>query len=78
MAKQTRSDEAIILKKFRSLSPERKQEAIDFLDFLTSGEMGKDRLEFDEWALNLAREKGFNRLTRKDVACIVSDFRNRN
>ena len=33
------------------------------------------RLEFDEWATNLAKEKGFHHLTEEDVARIVSDFR---
>ena len=74
MAKATKRDEEIVLQKFRSLSAERRQEAIDLLDFL-SGEKGKDWLEFDEWALNLAKEKGFDRLTENDIARIVDDFR---
>jgi hypothetical protein len=74
MAKATKRDEEIVLQKFRSLSAERRQEAIDLLDFL-SGEKGKDWLEFDEWALNLAKEKGFDRLTEDDIARIVDDFR---
>jgi hypothetical protein len=32
-------------------------------------------LEFDEWAMNLAKEKGFSHLTEEDVAQIVCDFR---
>jgi len=74
MAKTTKRDEEIVLQKFRSLPAERRQEAIDLLDFL-SGEKGKDWLEFDEWALNLAKEKGFDRLTENDIARIVDDFR---
>lgn len=75
MAKQKMPDEEIVLQKFRSLSPERRQKAIDFLDFLTSGERAKGWLELDEWALNLAKERGFDRLTEENVARIVNDFR---
>ncbi len=75
MAKATKRDEEIVLEKFRSLTPERKQEVVDFLDFLASGEKAKDWLEFDEWALNVAKEKGFDRLTGEDVARIMSDYR---
>ncbi len=75
MAKATKWDEETILQKFRDLSPERKREVMDFLDLLTSGEKAKDWLEFDEWALNLAKERGFDRLTEEDVARIMSDFR---
>ena len=78
MAKARKSDEEIFLEKFRSLSAKRKQEAIDLLDLLASGKKAKDWLEFDEWALNVAKEKGFNHLTEKDVARIVSDFRSGN
>lgn len=48
---------------------------VDFLDFLSSGGKAKEWLEFDEWALNLAKKKGFDRLTEDDVARIVSDLR---
>jgi len=48
---------------------------MDFLDFLSSGGKAKEWLEFDEWALNLAKKKGFDRLTEDDVANIVSDLR---
>lgn len=75
MAKAIKWDEKTILQRFRSLSPERKKEVIDFLDFLTSGEKAKEWLEFDEWALDLAKKKGFDRLTEEDVARITSDFR---
>ncbi len=75
MAKAIKWDEETILQRFRSLSPERKKEVIDFLDFLTSGEKAKEWLEFDEWALDLAKKKGFDRLTEEDVARITSDFR---
>jgi hypothetical protein len=45
------------------------------LEFLETREKAKEWLEFDEWAINLAREKGFANLTEGDVARIVSDFR---
>lgn len=75
MAKATKRDEEIVLQKFRSLSPKRKQEFIGSLDLLASGGKTKDWFEFDEWALNLAKKRGFDRLTEEDVARIMSDFR---
>lgn len=75
MAKVIKKDEEILLQKFRSLPPEKREEFIDLLDFLTSGEKAENWLVFDEWALNLAKERGFNRLTEEDVARIMSDFR---
>ena len=68
-------EEEVILERFRSLSPDRKQEMLDFLGFLESQEGAKKWIEFDEWALNLAREKGFAHLTESDVVRIVSDIR---
>lgn len=68
-------EEEVILERFRSLSRERKQEVLDFLEFLESREDTRKWIEFDEWALNLAREKGFAHLTESDVARIVSDVR---
>ena len=75
MAKVIKKDEEILLQKFRSLPPEKREEFIDLLDFLTAGKKAENWLEFDEWALNLAKETGFNRLTEEDVARIMSDFR---
>jgi hypothetical protein len=68
-------EEEVILERFRSLSRERKQEVLDFLEFLESREDTRKWIEFDEWALNLAKEKGFAHLTESDVARIVSDVR---
>lgn len=68
-------EEKIILEKLRKLSSERKQEVLDFLEFLELREKTKGWLEFDEWAINLAKEKGFDHLTEKDVAQIVIDLR---
>ena len=75
MAKAKKRDEETVLEKFRSLPSERKKEVMDFLDFLSSGGKAKEWLEFDEWALNLAKEKGFDYLTEDDVVRLVSDLR---
>lgn len=75
MAQARKWDEEVVLEKFRRLSSERKQEVLDFLEFLASREKAKEWLEFDEWALNLAKERGFAHLTGEDVALIVSDLR---
>lgn len=71
------NEEEIIIEKYRRLSPDKKQELLDFLESLESGETIKEWVEFDAWALNLARDKGFARLTEADIARIVSDFRSR-
>ena len=75
MAKAMNRDEEKIIQKFRGLPPDRKREVVDFLDLLASGKKAKGWLEFDEWALNLAKERGFDRLTENDVARIVSNLR---
>ena len=67
--------EGIVIEKFRRLSKEKKEAVLDFLEFLESREKVKRWLEFDEWAINLAKQKGFYQLTDDDVARIVSDFR---
>jgi hypothetical protein len=67
--------EGIVIEKFRRLSQEKKEVVLDFLEFLESREKVKAWLEFDEWAINLAKKKGFYQLTDDDVARIVSDFR---
>jgi len=67
--------EEVILEKLRRLSSDKKKEILDFLEFLEVREKAKEWLEFDEWAINLAKEKGFANLTEEDVARIVSDFR---
>lgn len=75
MAQAIELEDKVILEKLRGLSSERKKEVIDFLEFLELREKNKAWLEFDEWAINLAKEKGFDHLTEEDVAQIVSDFR---
>jgi len=67
--------EEAMVEKFRRLTHEKKEEVLDFLEFLESREKVMAWLEFDEWAINLAKQKGFYQLTDEDVACIVSDFR---
>jgi len=67
--------EGVVIEKFRRLSQEKKEEVLDFLEFLESRGKVKAWLEFDEWAINLAKQKGFYQLTDEEVACIVSDFR---
>jgi len=75
VAKVTTRDEEKIIRSFRALSPDKKRKAIDYLDLLASGKKAKDSVEFDEWAINLAKKKGFDHLTEQDVARIVSDLR---
>ena len=67
--------EEVVMERFRRLSQEKKEVVLDFLEFLESREKVKSWLEFDEWAINLAKQKGFNQLTDDDVVRIVSDFR---
>ena len=68
-------NEETIMERIRQLPPSAKQEVFDFLDFLSSRGKAREWIEFDEWALNLAKEKRFFNLTEDDVARIVSDFR---
>ena len=74
-SQEIEAKEEFVIEKFRRLSQEKKEEVLDFLEFLESREKVKAWLEFDEWAINLAKQKGFYQLTDEDVACIVSDFR---
>jgi len=64
-----------ILGRFRQLSPDERKEALDFLDFLAYRGNVRRWIEFDGWALNLAKDRGFSNLTEEDVARIVDDFR---
>jgi len=68
-------NEETIMERIRQLPPSAKQAVFDFLDFLSSRGKAREWIEFDEWALNLAKEKRFFNLTEDDVARIVSDFR---
>jgi len=51
------------------------KEIQDFIEFLKEKQMKKEWIEFDEWAVNLAKKKGFSRLTEKDISKIVSTYR---
>ena len=75
MPKSFTKDEAKVIHSFRRLSPEKRRQAIDYIDLLAAGKKSKDWLEFDEWAINLAKKKNFDRLSETDVACIVNDLR---
>jgi len=75
MSKTEQLKDEVILEKLRKLSSDKKREILDFLEFLEMRERAKGWLEFDEWAVNLAKEKRFVNLTEKDIAQIVSDFR---
>ncbi|MEW6482476.1 MAG: hypothetical protein AB1397_05685 [bacterium] len=55
----------------KTLPEQKLQEVSDFIDFLK----WKEAVEFDEWALNLAKEKGFAHLSEEDVAKIIHEFR---
>ena len=66
-----------VVRAVRDLPPQKIQEIIEYADFLRWKETkaAKEVVGFDEWALNLAREKGFDRLSEKDVAMIVHEYR---
>ena len=68
-------NEEIIMEKLRKLSSENKQEILDFVEFLESREKSRGWVEFDQWAMNLAKEKGFAHLTEQEVAEIVNNLR---
>ena len=47
----------------------------NFIDSRTFPQSAKEWIVFDEWALNLAREKNFSNLTEEDVALLVNDLK---
>jgi hypothetical protein len=76
MAEATRMGEADVLEKLRRLRPDERMEVIDFMDFLAQRrDRSRKWIEFDEWAMDLAKKKGFHDLTGDDVAEIVCDTR---
>jgi hypothetical protein len=75
MSKAEQLKDEAILEKLRKLSLDKKREILDFLEFLETREKAREWLEFDEWAVHLAKERGFVNLTEGDIAQIVSDFR---
>lgn len=72
-AKELNEEE--VLQRLRNLPSTKRQEILDFLEFLESRVELRQSLEFDEWAVNLAKEKGYAHLTEDDVASIVRDLR---
>jgi len=68
-------NKSFIKKEIDKLPPQLIQEVLDFIRFLRQKEEAKTWIEFDEWALNLAKEKGFSNLSEKEIANIVESFR---
>jgi len=56
-----------ILEKIRSFPPEKIEEVLDFIEFIEEREKRKAWVEFDEWAMNLAKEKGFYHHTEEEA-----------
>ena len=75
MGRAEKDLEKKVLNAFRNLSPEKKQTVVDFIEFIESKDRVAKWIEFDEWAANLAKEKGFDHLTEEDVAQIVEAHR---
>ncbi len=67
-----------IIDKLRALPPERVEEVLDFVEFVEQRVQRERWISFDEWAMNLARKRGFNHLTEDDVAQIVKTHRRAN
>jgi len=61
----------------RDLPEDRVLQVLDFARFLKWQDEAKVReiIEFEAWAENLAREKGFVHLSEEDVAYIVHEVR---
>ena len=64
-----------IMEKIQSFPPEKIDEILSFIEFIERRERSKSWIELDEWAMNLAKEKGFYHLTEKDVSDIVNQHR---
>lgn len=64
-----------ILEKIRTFPPERIDEILDFIEFIDQREKRKAWIELDEWAMNLARKKGFHHLTEEAIVEIVRQHR---
>lgn len=73
MERQILVDEQII-QAVKKLPYQKIQEVLEYVDFLKWKET-KEAVEFDEWALNLAKERGFDHLNEEDVARIVHECR---
>lgn len=61
----------------RRLPPEKRQELLDYAQFLQWQSQQKQRelVNFDAWALNLAKKRGFDKLTENEVLAIVQECR---
>jgi len=68
-------NKSFIKEEIDKLPPQLVQEVLDFIEFLKQKEEIKMWVEFDEWALNLAKEKKFSNLSEKEVTDIVESFR---
>ncbi len=66
-----------LLDVIEELPGEKVVEVLDFAKFLRWQDLveARETIEFDAWAENLAKEKGFAHLTEEDVAQIVREFR---
>ena len=69
------SEQQEILEKIQNFPPNSIKEVIDFIEFIERREKRKTWIEFDEWAMNLAKEKGFYHLNEEDIAQIVKQHR---
>ena len=61
----------------RRLPPEKRQELLDYAQFLQWQSQQKQRelVNFDAWVLNLAKKRGFDKLTESEVLAIVQECR---
>lgn len=61
----------------KRLSPQKRQELLDYAQFLQWQGQQKQRelVSFDAWAINLAKRRGFDRLTEEEVLAIVQECR---
>jgi hypothetical protein len=66
-----------LIEKLRQLPPQLAGEVLDYIEFLELREERRRWVTFDEWAMNLARERGVSHLTEEDVAEIVQTHRRR-
>ena len=61
----------------KRLSPQKRQELLDYAQFLQwqSQQRQRELVSFDTWALNLAKKRGFDKLTEEEVLAIVQECR---
>jgi len=68
-------EKSYIKKEIDKLPPELVKEVWNFIEFLIQKEKRKKWIEFDEWMVNLAKERGFSHLTEEDISKIVTSYR---